>query len=46
MKVYVKWKLKHELLKDTEETHNQEGCYVFEKILVSKVKFNRMQTKE
>lgn len=46
MKVYVKWKLKHEPLKNAEETHNQERRYVFENILVSKVKFNRMQTKQ
>lgn len=46
MKVYVKWKLKHKPLKDAEETHNQDERYVFEKILVSKVKLNRMQTKQ
>lgn len=47
MKVYyVKWKLKHEPLKDAEETNSQEGRYVFEKILISKVKFNKIKTKQ
>lgn len=46
MRIYVKWKFKHEPLKDAEETHNQKGRYVFERILVSIEKFNRMQTKQ